>query len=104
MELGSLPVWAQQLGGLFLTLATAIALTWSERRKSKAVVAPADGTAEVVAASFVDRRLLQQLIDAVVGLNGNVAVLVEHVEKINERMHEDELVRAAVARMKEGRP
>lgn len=103
MELGSLPVWAQQLGALFITLATAVGLTWSERRKAKTVVAPADGAAEVVAASFVDRHLLQQLIDAVMGLNRNVETLVEHVEKINERMHEDEIVRAAVARMREGK-
>ena len=104
MELGSLPVWAQQLGGLLLTLATAVVLTWSERRKTKAAGVPVDGAAEVVAASFVDRRLLQQLIDAIGGLNGNVAVLIEHVETINERMHEDEIVRAAVARIREERP
>ncbi|WP_426261536.1 hypothetical protein [Sphingomonas sp. DC1100-1] len=102
MELGSLPVWAQQLGGLILTLATAVALTWNERRKAKAVPV-SDGAAEVVAASFVDKRLLERLIEAVAALNGNVVMLNGHVEKINERMHEDEIVRAAVARMKEGR-
>lgn len=102
MELGSLPVWAQQLGGLILTLATAVALTWNERRKAKAVPV-SDGAAEVVAASFVDKRLLEGLIEAVAALNGNVVMLNGHVEKINERMHEDEIVRAAVARMKEGR-
>lgn len=102
MELGSLPVWAQQLGALFITLATAVGLTWSERRKAKAVPV-SDGAAEVVAASFVDKRLLERLIEAVAALNGNVVMLNGHVEKINERMHEDEIVRAAVARMKEGR-
>ena len=102
MELGSLPVWAQQLGGLILTLATAVALTWNERRKAKAVPV-SDGAAEVVAASFVDKRLLERLIEAVAALNGNVVMLNGHVEKINERMHEDEIVRASVARMKEGR-
>lgn len=102
MELGSLPVWAQQLGGLILTLATAVALTWNERRKAKAVPV-SDGAAEVVAASFVDKRLLERLVEAVAALNGNVVMLNGHVEKINERMHEDEIVRAAVARMKEGR-
>ncbi|GEM70923.1 hypothetical protein SAQ01S_06890 [Sphingomonas aquatilis NBRC 16722] len=102
MELGSLPVWAQQLGGLILTLATAVALTWNERRKAKAVPV-SDGAAEVVAASFVDKRLLERLIEAVAALNGNVVTLNGHVEKINERMHEDEIVRAAVARMKEGK-
>lgn len=103
MELGSLPVWAQQLGGLILTLATAIALTWNERRKAKSEVAPADGASQVVAASFVEKRLMERLIEAVAALNGNVVMLNGHVEKINERMHEDEIVRAAVARMKEGR-
>ena len=108
MDLGSLPVWAQQLSALIVTLATAIGLRWAEKRKigkaeEAAPVAAGNGEAQVIAASFVEKRLMERLIEMLGAMNGNLVTMNGHMEKINERMHEDEIVRAAVARMKEER-
>lgn len=106
MDLGSLPVWAQQLSALIVTLATAIGLRWAEKRKTgKAdeVTAQGNGEAQVVAASFIEKRLMEQLITMLGAMNANLVTMNGHMKKVNERMHEDEIVRAAVARMKEER-
>lgn len=106
MDLGSLPVWAQQLSALIVTLMTAIGLRWAEKRKLGRVdeVTPqGNGEAQVVAASFVEKRLMERLIEMLGAMNANIVIMNGHMEKVNERMHEDEIVRAAVARMKEGR-
>jgi len=100
MDVGNLPLWAQQLSAILLTLGTAMALRWNEKRKPEKPAAP-EGDTTVVAASFVEKRLMERLIEAVLALNGNVIDLNEHVQKMNNRLHEDELVRAAVARMRE---
>lgn len=84
---------------------TAALVSWFERRKvKKEPEAKQGGEAQVVAASFVERRQMEDLINATKTVDGTMRVLTGHVEKLNERMHEDEIVRAAVAKIKEGRP
>jgi hypothetical protein len=103
MELSSLPVWAQQLGALILTACTAIAVTWNERRKKADPAEPANGEARVVAASFVERRQMEDLILVIRQLHGAIIDTNAHLKSMNDRMHEDEIVRLAVAKIKEDR-
>ncbi|CAN5565765.1 hypothetical protein BH09PSE4_BH09PSE4_21850 [soil metagenome] len=98
MELGSLPLWAQQLGGLLLTIATAVALTWNERKKRHAPPEPPSGTASVVAASFVDKAQMENLTRAVTSLDATMKALGGHAERLSGHLHDEALIRAAAAR------
>ena len=95
MDLGSLPLWAQQLGGLLLTIATAIGLTWSERKKRKAEPAPAAETT-VLAASMIDGRSMKTLVDQVSELRTEIRDSKElrHADSRAERDALDSLTRA----------
>ena len=104
MELGSLPLWAQQLGSILLTVGTAVAILWNEKRKPKKPAETEGGdTAQVVAASFIEKRLMERLIEILGAMNTNLVTMNRHMEKVNDRMQEDDIVQAAVARMKENR-
>lgn len=91
MDLGSLPLWAQQLGGLILTVATAIGLTWSERRKRKVEVATATDHpgAQVVAATFTERGQMERLISALVAADMGVRENTEHVQRLTGLLERD---------------
>lgn len=105
MDLGSLPTWAQQLGALIVTVASAVGITWVEKRKRKdEPVAHPAGDAQVVAATFVEKGLMERLIASTSALHGEIVTLNGHVADLNERMHDEEIVRAAAARMRENRP
>lgn len=100
MDFGSLPLWAQNLSAIVLTLGTALSLRWAEKRKEGKSLPHDTGDAQVVAASFVEKRLMERLIEVVAALHTQIVELNGHAEKFNDRQHEDDLVRAAVARMK----
>ena len=107
MELGSLPLWAQQLGGLIMTIATAVALTWNERRKRKEPeTARAGAETQVVAASFMDSRSLRELTDVMSDVRRELQESREqrHQDSLHERdafdrntqaLHENTLTRRA---------
>lgn len=88
----------------FAAISAALINFFDKRKRKKDPEEAQTGETQVVAASFVERQQMNDLIACMRGLDGTVRVLTGHVEKINERMHEDEIVRAAVAKMKEGRP
>lgn len=104
MVIGDVPTWVSSVGALIGTTFVAGALAWNEGRKSrKKDPAPMAGDTQVVAASFVDKSLLERLIVVMTSLNSSVVTLNGHVAELNERMHDEEIVRAAAARMRDTR-
>lgn len=87
----------------FAAIVAMLVSFFDRRKRKKDPGEPASGETQVVAASFVERRQMEDLISVTRSLDGTLRTLTGHIEKINERMHEDEIVRAAVAKMKEER-
>jgi len=88
----------------FAAISAGLINFFDKRKRKKDPEEAQTGETQVVAASFVERRQMDDLTSSVRSLDGTIRVLTGQVEKINERMHEDEIVRAAVAKIKEGRP
>lgn len=63
-----------------------------------------EGEARVLAASIVPQSEMRELTTAVLAMTPVLRDTCAHLSKINERLHEEELVRAAAARIREGRP
>lgn len=60
-----------------------------------------EGEAKVLAASIVPQTEMRDLMHAIAGLHGTLKEVCAHLERMNDRLHEDELVRAAVAKIRE---
>jgi hypothetical protein len=88
----------------FAAISAALISFFERRKRKKDPDEQPTGETQVVAASFVERRQMEDLIAVMKALDSTTRNLTTHIEKINERMHEDEIVRAAVAKIKEGRP
>jgi hypothetical protein len=105
MEFSSLPVWAQQVGALLVTLGTAISLYWAEHRKRKdePKVTSGGSDREVIAASFVGTRQMDDAIAVLRQIHTAVTEMNGHLEKANERAHEADMIAAIAAKMREER-
>ena len=60
-----------------------------------------EGDAKVLAASIVPHSEMRDLLHAITGLHGSIKEVAGHLAQMNDRLHEDELVRAAVAKIRE---
>lgn len=77
---------------------------WFDRRKArKEPVIQQGGEAQVVAASFVGSRQMDDLTTTMRGVQSEMITMNGLLTKMNERMHENEIVAAAVAKMREDR-
>lgn len=104
MDLGDVPVWVQSVGALLGATVAAGAISWNERRRDRDKSPPhAPGDAQVVAATFVEKGLMERLIVATTTLHGEMVKLNDNLGELNKHNHDEELVRAAAARMREGR-
>lgn len=62
-----------------------------------------EGEAKVLAASIVPQTEMRDLTTTIANMHGTLKEVAGSLERINDRLHEEELVRAAAARIREGK-
>ncbi|MDO7841065.1 hypothetical protein [Sphingomonas immobilis] len=91
------PVWLQQIIGVAAFVGTAGTAIWAGRKSKKEE--PAAGSATVVAASFVGNRQMDDITTALTGLHATLIEVCGHLAAINERAHEEEIIREVVGKL-----
>lgn len=97
----------EQLKQTGMIIGTVIGTMWAGITAGRKVAKkePAEGEARVLAASIVPQSEMRELTSAVLAMTPVLREVCHHLGRVNDRLHEDELVRAAVAKIREeGRP
>lgn len=88
-----------------LIIGTVLGTMWAGITAGRKVAKkdPVETEARVLAASIVPQSEMRELTNAVLAMTPILRETCAHLTKINDRLHEEELVRAAAARIREGK-
>ncbi len=103
VDASDLPVWAQNSAIVFSTLAAAVAMRWNERRKAKKepLGGTPDGSAQVVAATFMERQVVIDLSASVRNLDGTMREMLPILARNNELLHDHAMIERLRGRVRE---
>lgn len=98
MAASELPAWATGITALVATAGTAAWLQLKERKTRKDVPTAASPEAQVVAATFTERSLMERLIAALLAMNETLAGHHDEVKRLNghleQERHDREIAKA----------